>query len=73
VTRHHYQVGVYFSGIITECLRKVALLEGGSYAYAAAGPDFDRGYSEGRNLTLDEAVALALDSIRQRATSPVSG
>lgn len=39
----------------------------------AAGPDFDRGYSEGRNLTLDEAVALALDSIRQRATSPVSG
>ena len=39
----------------------------------AAGPAFDRGYSDGRNLTLDEAVVMALDSIRQRAISPVSG
>jgi ATP/maltotriose-dependent transcriptional regulator MalT len=27
---------------------------------AVAGPDFDRGYARGRELTLDEAVALAL-------------
>jgi len=40
---------------------------------AAASPDFDRGYDEGRNLTLDEAVVIARDSIRQGAMSPVSG
>ena len=39
----------------------------------AAGPDFDRGYNEGRNLTLDEAVVIALDSMRRLAISPVSG
>ena len=39
---------------------------------AAAGPDFDRGYSEGRNLTLDEAVVIARDATRRRAGSPVS-
>ena len=27
----------------------------------AAGPEFDRGYAEGRELTLDDAVALALE------------
>ena len=26
----------------------------------AAGPDFERGYAEGRALTLDEAVSIAL-------------
>jgi hypothetical protein len=26
-----------------------------------AGPDFDRGYAEGRELTLDEAVSSALE------------
>jgi predicted ATPase len=40
---------------------------------AAASPDFDRCYNEGHNLTLDEAVVIARDSIRQRAISPVSG
>ena len=39
---------------------------------AAAGPDFDRGYSEGRNLTLDEAVVIARDATRRRTVSPVS-
>jgi hypothetical protein len=27
-----------------------------------AGPDFERGYARGRELTLDEAVAIALES-----------
>lgn len=27
----------------------------------AAGPEFERGYSEGRALTLDDAVSLALE------------
>ena len=27
----------------------------------AAGPEFDRGYAEGRELTLDDAVSLALE------------
>ena len=27
-----------------------------------AGPEFDRGYAEGRALTLDEAVSVALAS-----------
>ena len=27
----------------------------------AAGPEFDRGYSEGRELTLDDAVSSALE------------
>ena len=26
----------------------------------ASGPEFDRGYAEGRELTLDDAVSLAL-------------
>ena len=26
----------------------------------AAGPEFERGYAEGRALTLDEAVSIAL-------------
>ena len=39
----------------------------------APGPAFDRGYNEGRNLTLDEAVVIALDSMRRPAISPVSG
>ena len=38
----------------------------------AAGPDFDRGYSDGRNLTLDEAVAIAVDSTRRGAIPSIN-
>jgi hypothetical protein len=29
----------------------------------AAGPDFEQGLADGRELTLDEAVAIALDDV----------
>jgi hypothetical protein len=53
--------------LFTDIEGSTRLLEELGDAYAerrireASGPDFDRGYAEGRELTLDDAVSSALE------------